>query len=188
VLGALAAFAEHGYDATGIADIARRADVAKSVIYHHYGSKAGLYSAVVQAGTDDLVTHVAAARPDSHGDWRWLRAGVRAYFEFIRDRPAVWRLLVRDPPTAPELEAIHERVRRERRDAMAAMMTSEPAKDRRLGPRREAFATLLITATKAFGEWWDQHRDVSLETAVETVVNFADAAFERLVTSEEERA
>ncbi|MGA2166070.1 MAG: helix-turn-helix domain-containing protein, partial [Solirubrobacteraceae bacterium] len=105
---ALEAFAEQGYDATGIAEIARRAGVAKSVIYHHYGSKAGLYRAVMMAGTKDLVAHVAATQPNSAGDWPWLRAGVTAYFEFIRDRPSVWRLLVRDTPAEPELEEIHE--------------------------------------------------------------------------------
>jgi AcrR family transcriptional regulator len=184
VRSALEAFAEQGYDATAIADIARRAGVAKSVIYHHYGSKAGLYRAVMTAGTKDLVAHVAATRPNSAGDWPWLRAGVTAYFQFIRDHPSVWRLLVRDTPAKPELEEIHEHVQRERNDAMAALITSEPLKDRQLGPKRESFATLLITATKALGDWWLDHRDIPLETIVEILIDFADAAFKRLTSSE----
>jgi hypothetical protein len=34
---------------------------------------------------------------------------------------------------------------------MAALITSEPMKDRQLGPKRESSATLLITATKTRG-------------------------------------
>jgi hypothetical protein len=36
---ALEAFARYGYDATGVAEICRRADVTKGGFYHHFPSK-----------------------------------------------------------------------------------------------------------------------------------------------------
>jgi AcrR family transcriptional regulator len=37
------AFAEQGYDATGVAEICRQADVSKGAFYHHFSSKQDLF-------------------------------------------------------------------------------------------------------------------------------------------------
>jgi hypothetical protein len=42
---------------------------------------------------------------------------------------------------------------------------------------------LLITATKALGDWWLDHRDIPLEAVVEILMDFADAAFKQLASS-----
>ncbi|MFD6450333.1 TetR/AcrR family transcriptional regulator, partial [Nocardia sp. NPDC060220] len=39
-----ALFAERGYDATSIEEIAQRAQVSKPVVYEHFGGKEGLYA------------------------------------------------------------------------------------------------------------------------------------------------
>jgi len=95
-------FAQRGYHATSIAEIGERAGIAKSVLYHHFGSKAGLYEAIVDAETDALVARVGEAVPSDAGAPR-LRAGVDAYLGFLAERPDSWRLLLRDPPVDPEL-------------------------------------------------------------------------------------
>jgi AcrR family transcriptional regulator len=40
---AAAGFAEQGYDATGVAEICRRAEVSKGAFYHHFSSKQDLF-------------------------------------------------------------------------------------------------------------------------------------------------
>jgi AcrR family transcriptional regulator len=40
---AAAGFAEHGYDATGVAEICRRAEVSKGAFYYHFSSKQDLF-------------------------------------------------------------------------------------------------------------------------------------------------
>ncbi|HYU03052.1 MAG TPA: helix-turn-helix domain-containing protein, partial [Jatrophihabitantaceae bacterium] len=40
-------FAEKGYGATSIEEIAARANVSKPVVYEHFGGKEGLYAVVV---------------------------------------------------------------------------------------------------------------------------------------------
>ena len=40
-------FAERGYEATSIEEIAQRAMVSKPVVYEHFGGKEGLYAVVV---------------------------------------------------------------------------------------------------------------------------------------------
>ena len=44
---ALTVFSQKGYTATRLEDVARAAGVTRGAIYHHFGSKAELYSALI---------------------------------------------------------------------------------------------------------------------------------------------
>src|SRR3954465_3708775 len=94
---ALELFGERGYHATSIAEIGERADIAKSVLYHYFESKAALYEAIVEARPHELVGRAPPPMP-TPPDAPRLRAGLDAYLGFLVERPAAWRLLVRDPP------------------------------------------------------------------------------------------
>src|SRR3954454_14328053 len=81
-------FGEHGFDATSIAEIGERADIAKSVLYHHFGSKAGLYEAILEADGRELIAAVAAAvAPQGEGDGPRLRPGIDAFLRFLQEHP-----------------------------------------------------------------------------------------------------
>jgi AcrR family transcriptional regulator len=41
-------FAERGYEATSVEEIAERASVSKPVVYEHFGGKEGLYAVIVE--------------------------------------------------------------------------------------------------------------------------------------------
>src|SRR3954468_8666866 len=96
----LALFADRGYHATSIADIGVRAGISKSVLYHYFGSKAGLYEAIAEAQGQALLERVAAAVPSDPEAPR-LRAGVDAFLAFLAERPAAWRLLLGHPSADP---------------------------------------------------------------------------------------
>src|SRR3954452_3493443 len=99
---ALELFGDRGYHATSIADIGVRAGISKSVLYHYFPSKAGLYEAIAETETAALIARVAGSVPADPGAPR-LRAGVDAFLDYLRKRPAAWRLLLRDPPADPDL-------------------------------------------------------------------------------------
>src|SRR4051794_31741858 len=82
-------FGERGYHAVSVAEIGVRAGIAKSVLYHHFGSKAGLFEAIAESETRDLLASAADAVPDDPDEPR-VRAGVDAYLRFFAERPAVW--------------------------------------------------------------------------------------------------
>jgi len=46
VLAALDAFGARGYEGVGVAELARAAETTTGPLYHHFGSKLGLYDAV----------------------------------------------------------------------------------------------------------------------------------------------
>src|SRR3954452_12893549 len=99
-------FGERGYHATSIAEIGLRAGIAKSVLYHYFGSKAGLWEEVAVAQTRDLIAAGSEAVP-ADPDAPRLRVGVDALLSFLEERPAAWRLLLRGPPSDHHMIAIH---------------------------------------------------------------------------------
>jgi AcrR family transcriptional regulator len=173
---ALQVFAERGYNAASIAEIGERAGIAKSVMYHHFGSKAGLYEAVVEAQTAELVNEVAAALPEDPAAPR-LRVGVDAYFRFLRSNPTVWRLLFRDPPTDQELLEVDRRLRQKRSELLTSLLAQEGGQTRR---GKKLFAELMTTAIRAYAAWWHDHPRVPRKQVVDAVMDFTQAGVKRL--------
>jgi len=164
---ALELFGERGYDATSIADIGQRAGIAKSVLYHYFDSKSKLYEAVLAEEMRALVERVRAALPPDPAAPR-LRSGVDAYLAFLAERPAAWRLLLRERPSDPALVGVHEHLDRERAAALAQLLVTP---DKRFAATRHV--ELVGVGLRAFAAWWYDHRDVPREAVVEAVVDFA---------------
>jgi AcrR family transcriptional regulator len=59
---ALEAFADHGYDATGMAEICRRAGVTKGGFYHHFPSKQAVFLEMLERWLETLDAELARAR------------------------------------------------------------------------------------------------------------------------------
>src|ERR671929_1294792 len=51
-------FAERGFDATSVEEIAAKAGVSKPVVYEHFGGKEGLYAVVVDRETGQLLDRI----------------------------------------------------------------------------------------------------------------------------------
>jgi AcrR family transcriptional regulator len=166
-------FGERGYEATSIADIGEAAGIAKSVLYHYFDSKAALYTAILEAQTDDLVARVASAIPPGNGPR--LRPAVDAYLGFLAQRPEAWRLLLREPPADPDLADIHRRLAAERAAGLGELLAT--ADKRAQDP---AHVELVSTAIRTFATWWYDHRDVPRERVVEAVMDMAEAGARRL--------
>ena len=137
------------------------------MLYHYFRSKAGLYEAILEAETRDLILRVGAAVPTKPGTPR-LRAGVDAYLSFLAERPATWRLLLRDPPADPALIEVHERLAGERSAALAELLAA---------PSKRADAAthidLVATAIRAFASWWYEHREIPQEQITDAIVAVA---------------
>ena len=163
-------FGERGYHATSIAEIGLWAGIAKSVLYHYFGSKAGLYEEIATAQTRDLLAAVAEAVP-ADPDAPRLRAGVDAYLSFLAGRRAAWRLFLRDPPLEPALVALHDRLARETEESLSHVLTQRAKRG-----RAQPHAGLVATAIRTFTAWWFDHPEVPREHVVDAIMDVAAAA------------
>lgn len=92
-------FAAHGYDSTLIDDIAQRAGVSKPIVYEHFGSKEGLYAAIVDKELDALISRVSLSISTGTPRMRFEGA-VFAFMTYTLEQPAGFAVLARDAPTS----------------------------------------------------------------------------------------
>lgn len=76
---------EEGYAAATTPRILERAGATWGVVQYHFGNREGLLVAVVEAGTDQLVTGLSAVGPADPGDPEQVRRVVTAAWEAFRD-------------------------------------------------------------------------------------------------------
>lgn len=106
---AAALFAERPYDEVNVADIARAAGLAHGLLFHHFGSKRGVYLAALEAiAAGHRRGRESGFAPGGVG----LRAILRAHFESIANNPTPFlRLMTAGVGADPEAHAIFERDR-----------------------------------------------------------------------------
>jgi len=91
-------FAQHGLRGTRIQAIVRRAGVNERMIYHHFGSKEGLYRAVVEAQMREVAEAWWPVLAEAGGQepYQGMRAVLRGFFRIIRGRPLFVKLMLQE--------------------------------------------------------------------------------------------
>ncbi|MDQ0464773.1 AcrR family transcriptional regulator [Caulobacter ginsengisoli] len=92
-----ALFADAGFAATSVDDIARAAGVAKGAVYHHFPSKEAVFEAVFEAASRSLIGPVIKAAMTASDELDSIVVGTEAYFRACAD-PAFARIILRDGP------------------------------------------------------------------------------------------
>ena len=147
-----AVFAESGYEAASIEEIARQAGVSKPIVYEHFGSKEGLHAAIVDRELDTLVERVI--KPISEGAPRERFEGaVLAFLTYVKEEPEGFAVLTRDAPTSPARGGLTrvigdtaERVG----DVFAASFKSAG-----FNPKAAPiYANALVGMVTQVGQWW----------------------------------
>ena len=90
---ALGLFAQRGYRATTMDDIAEAAGVTKPLLYQHFSSKRALYLELVDSIARDLLEAIARAVRDADGPRQQVELGFAAYFRLVVSHEAEFRLL-----------------------------------------------------------------------------------------------
>jgi TetR/AcrR family transcriptional regulator len=139
-------FTAHGFHDTRIDDIAARADVAVGSVYVHFGSKEGLYLALLERAFEVEQTYMATALEAGAEPLERLLAAGDAYLRFYRDHPDYFRILVfphTDIPPDTDLPEPFQRLaaRAERQIERFAGLIDQAVKSgsaRRVNPYRAA--------------------------------------------------
>ncbi len=97
---ATALFAEKGFAATSLDDVAAAARVTKGALYHHFpGGKLALFEAVFVEVDRLLAERTAAGIPPGATGWELVETGLDAYLEACAD-PVVRRVMFEEGPVA----------------------------------------------------------------------------------------
>jgi AcrR family transcriptional regulator len=149
-------FAERGFEATSMEEIAERAKVSKPIVYEHFGGKEGLYAVIVDREVEHIVARIAEAVAEGSPRQR-LEAAVLAYLSYVEERPDGFAVLLRDAP------------RSKRGGSMPALMydLADRVGDvftdmfRRAGYDPKAapiYAHALVGMVAFVGQWWTEAR------------------------------
>lgn len=91
-------FSERAFELASMDDIAQRAGISKPILYEHFGSKEGLYAAIVEREMEDLVARVSSALSTGASRERWNHAVV-AFVDYVETQPAGFEVLTREAPS-----------------------------------------------------------------------------------------
>ena len=105
-------FADHGYAATSIRDIAREVGVTVGAIYVHFASKDRLLAAVYEEGVRRIGEAVDDAIQSVGEPWPRLESAAAAHLKALLDNASFARVVVRVVPAdVPEAARDLERLR-----------------------------------------------------------------------------
>lgn len=84
---------EQGYEATKIADIVRRAGVARKTLYDNFEGKEEVFLAAFDAAVDEAMRRVEEDCAKVEGGWEErIQAGLAAFLAYVAEEPALARM------------------------------------------------------------------------------------------------
>lgn len=167
-----AVFAERGFDAASIEEIASAANISKPVVYEHFGDKEGLYAVVVDREMTLLMSNMTEALT-SERPRVLLEQAATALFDYIDEHTDGFRVLLRPHPRGDQRGGTFGTVMREVAEHLTDQLVGVC---RRHGyPTRLApmYAHMLVGMVALTGEWWAEVRRPSKEQVITQVVNMA---------------
>jgi AcrR family transcriptional regulator len=168
-----ALFAERGYAAVKMDEIAAAVGVTKPLLYNYFGNKEQLYIACMERAAESLTATIAESVAETASPAEALGDGVRAFFAFLDSDRAAWAVLFDE--TLPQAGEVAERVGSYRglivELVSAAMMQQLPQQVRDAARVEvEALSAALLGAAEALARWWLRSEELSAEEAAELLI------------------
>jgi AcrR family transcriptional regulator len=176
-------FAQRGYRAVTMDEVAESVGVTKPLLYAYLGNKERLYIACMEPAGDALLGAIGRAVRDADGPAGALREGLRAFFAFVEADRDAWRVLFDE--TLPAGGAIALRVGEYRERLLKLVAESQlalPGAGRRAhaAAETEARATALLGASEALARWWLRTGAVSASTAADLLIAMVEPGLRSL--------
>lgn len=154
-------FADRGYEAAYVEEIAERAKISKPIIYEHFGGKEGLYAVIVDREMEYVVARMTEAI--SHGTPRQrLESAALAFLTYVSEHPDGFAVLTRDAPVGAAsggmsglLNDVADRVSK-----IFATEFKKAGYDAKAAP---IYAHALVGMVTFVGQWWTETRKPAVE-------------------------
>ena len=167
-----ALFAEKGYDATSVEEIAAQAGVSKPVVYEHFGGKEGLYAVVVDREMRFLLEAVTGALTVEAHPREVLEQAALALLTYIETSTDGFRILVRDSPVAQSTGSFASLI--SEATTQVEHLLAEQFTARGFEPRTAPiYAQMLVGMVAMTGQWWLDARKPKKAEVAAHLVNLA---------------
>ena len=168
---ALEVFGERGFHPTSMNDVADAAGVTKPVLYQHFRSKRDLYREVLTAVGAELLDAITKATAAATSPHEQVELGFGAYFRFVADHEAAFRVLFgggtrRDEEFAAQVALVEAAIAA----AIAALIDVEGMSD---AHRRQLAHGLVGLAEGTSRVWMAEGAEEAPEALAQVVADFA---------------
>ncbi|MFC7527989.1 TetR/AcrR family transcriptional regulator [Actinoplanes sp. GCM10030250] len=164
-------FAERGFEATSVEEVAARAKVSKPVVYEHFGGKEGLYAVVVDREVRALLDRIATALTAGHPR-ELLEQAALALLDYIEEEPHGFQVLIRQAPVLSSggtFSSVMSDVAHQVEHILGAEF-----KSRGIDPKfAELYSQALVGMVAMVGQWWREARKPKKEMVAAHLVNLA---------------
>jgi AcrR family transcriptional regulator len=142
-------FADQGFHATSMDEIAEAAGVTKPVLYQHFPSKRALYVELLESTGAEMLTTLAEVTGRAGSARERVEMGFRAYFEFALGNRSAFRLLLSSAIRSdPEFARIVEEIIDATAETISLLINIEGSQDQRL-----VLASALVGMGESVGRW-----------------------------------
>lgn len=145
-------FADRGFHATSMDDVAEAAGVTKPVLYQHFASKRALYLELLEDVGARMVAAVTEATARAGTGREQVEQGFAAYFRFVADHRSAFRLLfgasVRNDA---EFAAVAERVVEQVATTISGLIDVDAPASQRLALAHAIVGMAEATGRRALG-------------------------------------
>ena len=169
-------FANRGYEAVTVEEIAAAAEVSKPVVYEHFGGKEGLYAVIVDREMQSLLKSITDSLTSEHPRVL-LEQAATALFDYIENETDGFAVLVRDSPVpAGSYASLMVEIAGHVEHLMAKQFKAR-GYSTRLAPM---YAQMLVGMVSVTGQWWLDVRKPSKDEVVAHLVNLTYNGFAHL--------
>jgi len=164
-------FAQRGFEATSIEEIAAHADVSKPVVYEHFGGKEGLYAVVVDREMQTLPSRFTSTLSAPGQPREMLERAALVLLDYIEEDTDGFRVLTRDAPVSSggTYSSLIGEVARKVEHILASQF--DPG---RYDPRLAAlYSQALVGMVALVGQWWLDERSPGKHEVAAHLVNLA---------------
>ena len=144
-------FAEHGYNATSMRQVAEAAGCTKPALYYHFANKAALFLEIIHASTMGIARLVEQQLAQPGTVRQRMSRAMRAYFEHVEAQPVAIRVMLR--------AEIHAE-------------SGQPAYD--FQSARQMFTEMVMNLLREGVESGEIRHDVNLEDAMMVLAGVVD--------------
>ncbi|MBB3083233.1 TetR/AcrR family transcriptional regulator [Geodermatophilus sabuli] len=166
-------FAQRGYEATSIEELAARADVSKPVVYEHFGGKDGLYAVVVDREMQRLLDRFTSALAEGGSPRELLERAALVLLDYIEEDTDGFRVLSRDSPatgvSGGTYSSLIGEVARKVEHILGAQFDAR-GYDRQLA---ELYSQALVGMVALVGQWWLGTRSPGKQEVAAHLVNLS---------------